>query len=1008
MSEREFRALEEWVPTETLRTRASGYQRAQAQTQARNQSQGHGRGQGRGQGTFNSANAHGNASISANNSSNANANFDYNHVPAGPRRGTQTTNKRRGRGRGRNRTSSIFEEWKAQALVDDRHKRDGKDCQKVASNNEKSSTGAGVTISNVGGTVAAATTPGPSITEPTCTSVSTAGRSVGQPATSQITSTPVGSSAAGTKGRSYRARPRNNSLVRQESGATEGGQKKIVNEIITIAAPAGPSAGFSNTRSADSVTGFSGFQHVGPVADAKGTKGQPKSDGEVAHVRQGSKSIEVGKNVSSATQGATVAMGPSAPSDTRPGVLAAVSSEAKHAASTADTDSEVTKGSFRPEDPNSCQGSEGQKDASVSTTPTSESRLIGSAAGPCESQHTATEGGLSKVAIEDSTVSPSAGSSGAADMTDSAGHDTTTDKSELKKGLSKSGKDGKNSHVRHGSGPSSIKVETSKASKDSGAAPADPSGDSSNAPASSTGNDKFAAISGSRSRRGGKRGSHRRAKSGSAPTEGGLKNVESSSAAPVEYTPADSIANEATEHSVTASSFQPQTGKGRKSRHGRQKSASVTTGEVVKAVDNKDNKEPSTKRSSAPVALTVDQDKTAINSRAPKVDAKSSQARGVSVFNSARESKVEKDSFVKLKEFIKPSSEQAASGARTSGSQAKPTDSHMRSAMVEESVRTRQASVSAFVEEWKESTSVCEESLVKTSGAPVPSTTDSPGGQHAITSSHSQLETSEEDFHDCQVSVDSTEESNIAVSSNAVTATSEESPIKFSGVPIASIADPSEIQSAAASSNLQPETATEDSRAYQKAEHTPTESQLKKSESNNGDTTEIPASHSRAFVGSSAGQPEKKPAIAAGSDEAKDDKLQRTKGKDTQRSSESTSASESKAPVRQNAAQQLIPFCPAQVPENKPIQSISKGPKADPDRRVSTTINKKSDRRAVSRQHEQEGYTAPNGTFLNKNQLARLVDGIKNANGDTAYFQPSFIEDPWAGMKPVKIPCSRR
>lgn len=892
--------------------------------------------------------------------------------------------------------------------MDDGHKCDGNDGQKVVSSNEKSSTGAGATTSNVGGTVAAATTSGFCITGPTGTSASTASRSVGQPAASRATSTPVGSSAAGTKGRSYRGRARNDSLVRQGSSATEGGQKN------TTTSPAGPSASSSNTRPAGSTTG-SEVQYVGPVADAKEAKGRPGSDREVAHVRQGSKSIEGGQKVSSATQSATVATGPSAPSGTRPGASVAGSSKAKNAASAADTNTEVTKGNFRPEDSNSRQGPEGQKDAPVSTTPTSESRLIGSTVGPSESQHTATKGESSKVDIEDNTVGPSAGSSGAANTTtDSAGRDTTTYQSEPKKGLSQSGKGGKDAHTRQGSGPSSTKVETSKASKDSTAAPADPSVDSSKAPASSTDNDKFATISGSRSRRGGKKGSHHRAKSGSASTEGELKNVARSSAAPVDSIPVGFIADEATKQPVTAGGSQPQTGKGKKSRHGRQKSASVSTGEAVKAVkavkavDNKDSKEPSTKRSSAPVALTVDQDKTTISSHPHKADAKSSQAHGISVFSSAGKSKVGKDNSAKSKEFVKSSSEQAASAARASGGQAKPAGSHLQSAMGEKSVRTRQASVSAFVEEWKESTAVCEEPPVKTSGAPVPLTTGSPKSQRAVASSHSQPEASEEDFHDCQVSVDSTEGSKETVGSKTATATSEESPIISPGVPVTSIPSPSEIQSAAVSPNSQPEAAMENSRVHQKAEHKPTERQPKKTESNNGGTTEMPASHSGTSVGSSAGQPEGKPAVAAGSDEVKDDTLQGKKGRNTQLSSESTSAGESKAPIRQNAAQQLITFCPAQIPENKPSQPISKGPKANADRRVSTTVNKKSDKRAVSRQHEQEGYTAPNGTFLNKNQLARLADGIKNSNGDTAYFQPSFIEDPWAGMKPVKIPCSRR
>ncbi|GAD95271.1 predicted protein [Paecilomyces variotii No. 5] len=48
-------------------------------------------------------------------------------------------------------------------------------------------------------------------------------------------------------------------------------------------------------------------------------------------------------------------------------------------------------------------------------------------------------------------------------------------------------------------------------------------------------------------------------------------------------------------------------------------------------------------------------------------------------------------------------------------------------------------------------------------------------------------------------------------------------------------------------------------------------------------------------------------------------------------------------------------------------------------------------------------YEAPNGTVLSQKDLRRLAAGVKKENGDTVYFRPSFIEDPWAGLTPVRI-----
>jgi len=59
-------------------------------------------------------------------------------------------------------------------------------------------------------------------------------------------------------------------------------------------------------------------------------------------------------------------------------------------------------------------------------------------------------------------------------------------------------------------------------------------------------------------------------------------------------------------------------------------------------------------------------------------------------------------------------------------------------------------------------------------------------------------------------------------------------------------------------------------------------------------------------------------------------------------------------------------------------------------------------------QREGSGFMAPNGTFIDDEELARLSSGVKNSNGDIYYFRPSFVTDPWVGLKPVKIPCLPR
>jgi len=46
------------------------------------------------------------------------------------------------------------------------------------------------------------------------------------------------------------------------------------------------------------------------------------------------------------------------------------------------------------------------------------------------------------------------------------------------------------------------------------------------------------------------------------------------------------------------------------------------------------------------------------------------------------------------------------------------------------------------------------------------------------------------------------------------------------------------------------------------------------------------------------------------------------------------------------------------------------------------------------------GYIAPNGEFLSHVELRRLAKGVRDENGDTVYFHPSFIEGAWAKFEP--------
>lgn len=712
--------------------------------------------------------------------------------------------------------------------------------------------------------------------------------------------------------------------------------------IVTSASTAGcsenqPVAG--QPTSAPIVSSVEGTKSQAPSASvassAQGTKGRSyRGRGRKdSHARQGSASTEGGqKNTVSGKDSITAPAGPSAGT-----------SEGQCVAS---VDTKATKGKV---------------DATVSVSPSvgdSDSRSIGSTAALADRQH-------STSVIDARTRSQT-----------------------------------KDSHAR--------KDELSKvAAKDSSAASAGPSADSSKTHTSSTAGSSIenaATGSGTRSRRG-KNNSHCRGGSGRS-VEDELKKVasskesiaipEGSSVPPANPSPVVSIADGPEKQPGPVDSSQSQAGRGRKSRHARQKSASISAGESGKDLNSKESKDPLAKRSSAPVASTAGPE-------------------GKSAVSSAGKGLRDKESTAKSQESsVKPLNGHTAPVVSASGGQ--PGLNSQQSKTDGKDSHSRQAAVSAFVDEWEsnDNTATYEEFPVEFSSAHVTLTDSSPEGQH-VAGSDPQPQTTEEEFHDCQVSISASDEgSKENVSSKEGTVASKEAPVT-SSAPVLSTTGPSKGQPAVFRSQSQPETGEKESHTYQQPESTISESE--KTESNNGGThSGMPISSSSTPAGSAAGQPERKSAGTANSDEAKTHAQQDKSKNEThsrQGSSQSASTRESIALAGKDAIHLLIQLCLAQAPNSKPTQPIPKGPKADnANRRASKTVEKALDKRTVSNYHEdprQEGFRAPNGAFFNKNQLARFAEGFKNLKGGTTYFMPSFIEDdPWAGMKPVKIGCTPR
>lgn len=66
---------------------------------------------------------------------------------------------------------------------------------------------------------------------------------------------------------------------------------------------------------------------------------------------------------------------------------------------------------------------------------------------------------------------------------------------------------------------------------------------------------------------------------------------------------------------------------------------------------------------------------------------------------------------------------------------------------------------------------------------------------------------------------------------------------------------------------------------------------------------------------------------------------------------------------------------------------------------VQTTSNRPPQRQPARIDHSATETVSFGGPPITKAELNALKFGIKNDNGDTAYFLPSFVEDPWKSLR---------
>lgn len=975
MSQRELRAFQEWSPS-TIHVRSSSPPKNRVQNQ--NQGQGQGQNQSRGQ------------ILQGNNNSNANANSNA------PKQASQTTHRRRDGRHNRARANSVFDEWKAQATQEDSkrksngatgnknidHKNNNRDGSSKNEVLDKKETDTGTT----GGL--------PAVSSGTGLASSTVGRSEGQGQAA------TGKPAAGQPGieGSRRGKGRRNSQAQRSSGAAStDGLKKVVNgkkaSVAASAGAVGPSGLPGSSTAVDSRSqsekevkdSLAHQQSSGTSSIDNGLKkvsGQENNAVDSAGLSAGSSGLPASSTASQISV-ASGSAGPKASSQqgrgrkdsrARQQSSASVDNETKKVASTENSGDSGFSGS-----------------ASVSSTASRPDNQPAAVAGPRsqpgknrKDSHTRQKHELTSTANEpkkaqekDATTSAGVSlnsTSGPSVPHSSAWQSTVLPGSGKANGRSQSEKNGKD--TRQGvSKCTSTKDESKKSmsSKDS----------STNASASSSARSSYSApVTSTVGRSGGSLVSEeakgrsqfkmndknaRQGASESVFTNGELKNDVSSKesgAATSANSSATSTVGRSEGQPVVADSKKPenrsQTGSGKKGSHSRQESG-------PKKVVNKENVAgspdgPSNTLPAGPIAATTgsrsqsgtDEKGTHVHQKPEYVSIeekkfvsrKNRSAAAVSTRLSANA-----PSFVPgSSTFGHPHGHQPgaafSSGEKDSHSQlrCKHADQGISAPISTEDVSKKTVSTKAVVG--------------SLSSLPYNSTTNQPGVQPTVTAAGSGTAENctepEDDWKDCRTCQDSGSVS------------TDDAPKK-----VASSKESGTVASAS-----------------------------------------LPAGPSNfSSVRSSTCHFEGQATTVAGFEGQKNCPQSEKDKKDVHKGSSDKGESYTFNLMGCNLGYHKLtwPF-PDQAQKNKTYSHAPKPNNESINRRVSASPDKRPEKRVQysSQDIRSLDYTAPSGAFLNSNQLARLSEGVKVPPKYTVYFLPSFVEDPWKGLKSVRIGCLSR
>ena len=984
MSQRELRAFQEWGPS-TIHARSSSPPKNPVQNQ--NQGQGQGQNQNQGQGQGQNQNQSRGQIPNGNSNNNANANSNA------PKQASQTTHRRRNGRNNRARASSIFDEWKAQATQED-SKRKSNGATGDNNIDHKNNNGDGSSKNEVlnkketstGGLSAVSSCTGPAS--------STVGRSEGQGQGQAVASKP----AAGQPGfeGSRRGRGRRNSQAQRSSGAAStDGPKKVVN---------GKNSGVAASTGA---VGSSGLSSSSTAADSRPQFGKDVKDTLAHQQSSGAASIDNGlKKVSGQENNAVDSAGLPAGSSGLP----ASSTASQHSVASGSAGAKTIS-----------QPGRGRKD--------SRARQQSSASADNETKKAASNGDSG-----DTGFPGSAPVSSTASRPDNQPAAVTGPRSQ-------SGRNRRDSHIRQKHDPSSStngpkKAQEKDATISAGAPLNSTTGSSEPHPSAG----QSAAFPGSEKAN----GRSQSEKNGKDTRQGVSKSISARDESKKSVNSKVSGTNASTSSSARSSYSAPVTStvgrsgglpvpeeaKGRSqskmndknARQGASESVS-TNGELKNAVSSKESSTVTSASSSAT--------STVGRSEGQPVVAGSKKPENRTQTGSDKKDSHSRQEFGSKKVVSKESvagSPDGSSNTLPVGPIAATTGPRPQSGTDEKGVRVHQKPEYVSIEKKVVSSKNRSAAAISTrlsanapSFVPGSSTFGHPHGHQPGAAPGSR----ERDSRSQLRSKDAGQGTSASISTE--NASKEAVSTKESGVAIAgslnSTTDCPRVQptvssvgSDSAENCSQPEDDWKDCRTCQDSGSVPTDDAPKKVASSKESGTAASVSSSAGFsnlssVRSSTCQSEGQVATVAGS-EGQKNCPQSGKDKENahQGSSEKGGSYNSKLTGYNIGYDKLTWPFPDQAQKNKACPLPPKPNIESINRRVSTSPDKKSERRVQYSAQDVRSldYQAPSGAFLNSNQLARLSEGVKMPPKHTVYFLPSFVEDPWKGLKSVEIGCLSR